>query len=254
MKTILALFLFFGSSALAANSLEDVARIRALVNREAARNGPNCWNAALYSRGLVEGIRHVDGHEFTAWLSSPLCEEVSAEQATAGDVVALRRFTTDGRLVKGPYGAEIHGFLLGDDGIGFTKNGTNAKDIYQFQDTREIFRLYQSINQKDCRLIGFPKEACQLRAQYFRCDPSRLEWSEHLQDLERKISALERQLHGFYLNSSLTREDQDSFRTTFPPQVKVLQEELSALEALDIPAWQWQLLDARLLNAGVFLF
>ncbi|HRO68568.1 MAG TPA: hypothetical protein PL182_13435, partial [Pseudobdellovibrionaceae bacterium] len=223
-------------------------------NREAARNGPNCWNAALYSRGLVGGIRHVDGYEFTAWLSSPLCKEVPAEQAAGGDIVALRRVTLDGRLVKGPYGAEVHGFLLGSDGIGFTKNGTNAKDIYQLQDAASIFQIYQSVNKRDCRLLGLPKEACQLRAQYFRCQASPPVWSENLRGFEEKISALEKRLHEFYFDASLTREDQNAFRTSVSAQLRTLQKELSAVNASEAPAWQVELLDARLASAGVFLF
>ncbi|MBX3040366.1 MAG: hypothetical protein KF789_06615 [Bdellovibrionaceae bacterium] len=254
MKSLFPLILLFSLNLHAANDLEQVARVQALVERrEAVLNGPNCWNAALYSRGLVEGVRHVDGPEFTAWLSSPLCTEVPEDQATSGDVVALRRVTREGKLVKGPYGAEIHGYLLGSDGWGFTKNGTNRKDSYHFEESASIIRLYQTSNLKECRMLGIPKEACHLKAQYFRCDPAALSWDDSLTALVSKLSTLEQRLHAFYFDETRTSEERSAFKQAMSLEIRGLRNEFT-LVGEKAPAWQLELIDGRLASAAVFLF
>jgi hypothetical protein len=142
-------------------------RVAPLVGKFAALNGPNCWDGALLAAGLVSGVRHVDYDEFSAWLSSPLCEEVEEKSARAGDIVALRRARLDGRLVPFPYTAEIHGYYLVAPGLAFTKNGTMKTDGYQLQDTASIHANYERVNKKDCRMLGLPKELCAMKAQYF---------------------------------------------------------------------------------------
>lgn len=172
--------------------------ILSLLGTGPALRGPNCWNAALLSAGLVNGVHHVGADEFTFYLEGPLCHEVPFDQSLPGDIVAFRRATRDGRLVNGPYGYEIHGFTLAGGGMAFTKNGTATGDRYQIQSLESLRQDYEKTNRRECRQLGLPAEACHLKIQTFRCGPGPAEIPVPLREIEEGILALERDLHEFY--------------------------------------------------------
>jgi hypothetical protein len=248
---MISLLLFFTSVVSAEPALPP--RAQELVGKYASFSGPNCWDSALYSAGLVTGIRHVDFSEFTAWLESPLCEEVGEKSAAAGDIVALRRARSDGRLVEFPYSAEIHGYLLLAPGMAFTKNGTSSGDGYQVQDTASLHANYEAVNRKDCRILGLPKELCGLKAQYFRCSPvSSLANSEPLKAIETRLVELESELHRLY-TGELRPSSPEEEKARIKLAVDSLTEQLNAAAA-DDHGWQTELLRLRLVSARIFQF
>lgn len=228
-------------------------RAEKLVGTYSSLHGPNCWNSALYSAGLVSGIRHVDFSEFTAWLDSPLCEEVEEKAAVAGDIVALRRARGDGRLVDFPYTAEIHGYLLVAPGLAFTKNGTGKGDGYQVQDIPSLRLNYETVNKQDCRVLGLPKELCRLKAQYFRCSPApSLALSAPLKAVEAGLAELEEELHRLY-TGKVTPPSLEAEKARIKQKVDFLSVQLDAAAA-DDHSWQTELLRLRLASARIVQF
>lgn len=246
------LFLFlFASAAEADSALPE--RAQQLVGKFAALNGPNCWNSALYGAGLVSGIRHVDYEEFTAWLESPLCREISEKEASSGEIVALRRMRSDGRLMAFPYTAEIHGYLLLAPGLAFTKNGTMKGDGFEIQDTASLHAKYETANRRDCRMLGLPKELCLMKAQYFRCAPdSTVSPPAHLKAIEAKVESLEAELHRLY-TGKFTPASLEEEKARLKQAVDSLQAELDAAAA-EKPDWQTELLRLRLVSARILQF
>lgn len=228
-------------------------RAQELLGKFAVLGGPNCWNSALYSAGLVSGVRHVDYEEFSAWLDSPQCAEVSAESATGGEIVALRRARADGRLVNFPYTAEIHGYFLLAPGSGFTKNGTSAAEGYQIQDTASLHAKYESVNKKDCRMLGLPKELCGMKAQYFRCFPSSAKsLPANLIAIEQKVKAFEAELHRLYTGESAVASlESEKARIKQAVDALVIELDAAAAEQSD---WQTEMLRLRLVSARIFQF
>ena len=131
------------------------------------KNGPNCWNTSLYLSGLTEGLRYVSGEEFRATIDSPLCIEVEIPQL--GDVVALRRTDLEGRPLKHAMHSEIHAYTYFDVEKGLTKNGQHVLNKYEEKSHGSIFQKYKNLSRKDCRIYGIPKEYCNLRSKYYRC-------------------------------------------------------------------------------------
>lgn len=227
-------------------------RAQAMVGKFATLSGPNCWNSALYATGLVRGIRHVDYAEFTAWLASPLCEEVEEKAAVGGEIVALRRVRGDGRLVDFPYTAEIHGYLLLAPGTAFTKNGIGKGDGYEILSTEAIRVQYESTNRQECRILGLPKELCQMKAQYFRCSPdARSASPAGLKAIEEKVDAFEADLHRFYTENPPASLDEE--RSRIKQRADALEAELDAAAATD-SGWQIELLRLRLVSDRIVQF
>lgn len=247
----LLVILLFTSSLRAAPELPP--RAQALNGKFAVLHGPNCWNSALYSVGVVSGVRHVDYAEFTSWLESPFCQEVEEKSAAAGDIVALRRARSDGRLVTMPYSAEVHGYLLAAPGLAFTKNGTSKGDGYQLQDTASLHANYETVNRRECRILGVPREFCGMKAQYFRCSPVlSLGLPGSLKAIEEDLVKLEGELHRLYMGE-LPLDSLDADKARIKLKVDSLSSKLDAAAA-DDDTWQIELLRRRLVSARTVLF
>lgn len=169
----LFIFLILGSLPLHAEvAVEDSilqGRIDFLNGKSAKINGPNCWNAATYVAGLSRGIHHTVGSEFAFLLESPLCQNVPLENMQKGDIVALRRFDSKGRLLPWAMLSEVHGYTYLGNGMGFTKNGVEMSAPYQMQSRADILDFYKSSERRNCKINGLDFKNCNLRETAYRC-------------------------------------------------------------------------------------
>jgi len=238
------------------------ARAREILDSRTALPGPNCWNSALYGAGLVNGLRHVTGDEFTAWISSPLCREVPEAEAAGGDIVAFRRSTIEGKLVDGPYGSEIHAFLLVSPNEAFTKNGAVATYEFRLQDLVSLREQYEKANRSECRMLDFPRSHCALKAQYFRCESSAVSVPEALFSVTLATAALEARLHRLYTGVGGEAADPaklENAKVEIRARVSVIEQELAkAVSGGGLEGsgheWKAEVLRQRLRSAGAFTF
>ena len=80
----------------------------------AAADGPNCFNTALVSSGLVPVFRHSTAQEINFWITSPLCRAVkSGEPRMPGDLI----------YIHGKGTGAIHAMTYISPTLVFSKNG-----------------------------------------------------------------------------------------------------------------------------------
>lgn len=144
-------------------------KLEFLNGKNAKSSGPNCWNSATYLAGISEGLHHTYGSEFAFLLGSPLCKNIPLEQMQKGDIVALRRFDRNGKLLPAAFLSEVHGYTYLGDGKGLSKNGVDASAPYVMQDTKDILQFYKSSEYKNCKINGLERQDCNLKETAYRC-------------------------------------------------------------------------------------
>ena len=158
MKT--AIFFMFLLAAIPAWSFED--RLLELVGLRASSSvGPNCWNLALYSTGLVSSLRNVDESEFKSLLESPLCRKLAArEPVRRGDIGAIRENDPKGDI-------EVHGFAYINEDQVFTKNGDDSRSAVEVMRFADLMRVSLYDVESECRFGKL--ESCVRFIDRYRC-------------------------------------------------------------------------------------
>ncbi|MBC7396776.1 MAG: hypothetical protein H7333_04965 [Bdellovibrionales bacterium] len=140
-------------------------------------DGPNCWNTALVSAGILPHLRGTEADEFKYWMSSPLCTELKAgEKPEAGDVMAIRS----------SYGStEEHAFIYGTEELSFSKKTFEAAEPYRMLSTDEIYGRPFNVK-RECRALG--RTDCETQVHAFRC----INMKQYLSDkaLNARVSSL----------------------------------------------------------------
>lgn len=123
-------------------------------------SGPNCWNTALISSGVLSSQRYTTPEEMKFWMSSPLCKKrESPDKPRPGDIVAIRGGA-------GSYSVDLHGFVYISDELSFGKNGPEINDPYEFKKTSEVFKVNQI--PKECQTSRHSD--CLKWAEYYQCE------------------------------------------------------------------------------------
>ncbi len=141
-----------------------------LFKKAPARNGPNCWNTALYSKNLLRSIRFTSADEFNFWLNSPYCRPLQENEANLpGDIIAIRTYEFDPVLNK--YTSEIsevHGFTNVSELLSFSKDTSRKDDLYDLATKADVFARFR-LDKKECQQIIGEDKGCSIWANYFRC-------------------------------------------------------------------------------------
>ncbi len=188
-------------------------KIKKLQGRSAALDGPNCWNASTYLAGISKGIHHTVGSEFANVLESPLCTQISREEAQAGDIVALRRVNRKGKVLPAAFASEVHGYTHLNSGIGFTKNGVMPQAPYEVQSSEHIFNKYRSADGRECKKLGFERQDCRLVEMVYRCQTlesymnARGGLNVFEEDIQLALDKAEKNLEEHFLNGKQLNPD-----------------------------------------------
>lgn len=235
---------------------------RALKNKKSALSGPNCWNSALYLSRLTSGIHHTTDTEFRYIIESPLCQKV--EIPKSGDVIALRRVGSSGRILRGPLFSEVHGYTYLNTDRALSKNGTDASVGYDVLANDEVLKYYQRTDKRSCKINGIPREHCNLVREYYRCDSLESFLLKHPwptnahRTFYEKLTRLEQEVGKRYLDDQ-SREDAKAFKQFIQNEVGALRVELEQLSAQELTlsregVFLMELMDMRLESLRVTQF
>jgi hypothetical protein len=131
--------------------------VRRVHDTRARRWGPNCWNTALVSAGILSAPGFASPEEMSFWMASPLCRPLHAAEAPRpGDIAAIRD----------EKGAEVHGFVYVSDELAFSKNYLTAASPYALQSPADVFGEYPV--PALCRTSG-GSAGCPAYIDLFRC-------------------------------------------------------------------------------------
>jgi hypothetical protein len=98
--------------------------------------GPNCWNYALYSAGLVDSIRNVDDTEFHFLIESPLCQKLSGEATYWPGQIGVIRDQESYSHIK-----ENHAFVYLTPNKILTKNGPFRESVYELTSLQKLLQI-----------------------------------------------------------------------------------------------------------------
>ncbi len=202
-------------------------RAKKIEGKKTVLSGPNCWNSALYMSGVNKGIHHTTGEEFRFLIESPLCKRVESPQL--GDVIALRRVSKSGSILRGALFSEVHAYTYLESDQVLSKNGTDADVAYEKTNLEEVFNFYQRADKRACKISGIPREHCNLIKEYYRCHSLAESFEDPaVQTLYQKVVALEERVgEGYFLEESRVRAQ--AFKSDIQNSVDQLQEELASL-------------------------
>ncbi|MNL11417.1 hypothetical protein D3C87_1322520 [compost metagenome] len=195
-----------GLSSLSDRASQVQSRLEFLVNKKSTVEGPNCWNQATFVAGISKGLHHTSFNEFGFILDSPLCKQVTMEQAELGDIVAFRRFDRSGRLLVASFLSEIHGYSYVDSKMGFTKNGVMVEARYEMMSHEAIYQFYRKSEYNNCKMFGFDRGDCNMKALVYRCQTiesflsAKNELSLQERELLAQIGQLELQMQQMVLS------------------------------------------------------
>lgn len=190
-------------------------------------DGPNCWNASLFSGKLLPDLRYTTETEIGFYLSSPLCKKLDPDELPLpGDIIAIRS-----RAEKGEQ--EKHAFVYLTDQLSFSKDGASKLNPYAFQSAEQVFNIYGV--PPECRRSASRSESkCGTFAEYFNC----ITMDDYLNRARKNISADYRQVEA-ELSSVECEVTRDTFLGRPPKHGYLLPEPLerskSRIEALIAP-------------------
>lgn len=144
-----------------------------LLGQRSQSPGPNCWNSTLVLSGIASGVHYTTDDDFRHIIESPLCRPMSLDNTQKGDIIALRRFDAQGKILPLSFLSEVHGYLDLGDGTGFTKNGHSVQAPYEIQRKSDILNFYKSQEFKNCKILGLDKKDCILKETAYRCQSLR---------------------------------------------------------------------------------
>jgi hypothetical protein len=159
--------------------------IRALTGMRANCDGPNCFNAAFVTSGVLDRIRHVGSDETSALLESSRCSEVPIGDTPApGDLIVIR----EGKQL-------IHGFTFISPELVFSKANLSAKSAYEFASLDSVLADFNV----PARCRGIPAHAAEQldcartkRSSFFRCrEDSRPRDSASFSAWRKSINSME---------------------------------------------------------------
>lgn len=209
-------------------------RLDFLINKKSLVEGPNCWNQATFVAGISKGLHHTSFNEFGFILDSPLCKQVTMEQAQLGDIVAFRRFDRSGRLLVASFLSEVHGYSYVDSKMGFTKNGVMVEAPYQMMSHEDIYRFYRKSEYNNCKMFGFDRGDCNMKTLVYRCQDiesflsAKNELSSQERELLAQIGQLELQMQQMVLSGEPLAADQDNGLAELNKRIDLLESAGSA--------------------------
>lgn len=215
------------------------ARLEFLKNKKSLVEGPNCWNEATYIAGISKGIHHTTGSEFAFIVDSPLCTRISKENAEVGDIVALRRFDRNNKLITVSLFSEVHGYTFLDATTGFTKKGTMASAPYEVMSHEDIFQFYKKSEYRSCKRLGLDRADCNLKPVVYRCQnfegllSKTVELSLQEGGLLSQISALEVSLQNVVLDGAALPFDKDKAIDYLKKRLETLEAQGSSSELVE---------------------
>jgi hypothetical protein len=134
--------------------------------------GANCWNFALASAGLAQGLRYTSAEEISALLESPLCSPVRTGKPQTGDLVVMR----DQSKIEGGHDqahdnlmGELHAYVYLTPQLGLTKNGYRHSQPYTVMGHDNLHQAY-GLAPEECRLTSTPTpKGCKTWSTVYRC-------------------------------------------------------------------------------------
>lgn len=101
-----------------------------------SRNGPNCWNLALYFNNISFSLHETLPQEFKFIIESPLAKVLTPlERLQPGDVLVFRNGTE-----------EVHAAVFLSPDLVLTKNGTDEARPYRIMDLNEMSAQYLNVH------------------------------------------------------------------------------------------------------------
>lgn len=207
-------------------------------NVELVKNGPNSWNSSLVSAGILSNHRYTQKSEMSFWMSSPLCRERAANEASQpGDIIAIRNSK----------GEEIHGFTHLTKDLSYTKNGFRAGTTYQLSPPDEIYKKYAV--GPGCQKINKSPSAgqnCPFYANVFRCD-SMDEYLEknpmHSKDLRenwKELDKLDCALSGMMFKDTFTADQSIILETAISSVLALAEEQIASTKVSAEDKFLWK--------------
>lgn len=225
-------------------------RQRLLEGKKTLLNGPNCWNTATYLAGISAGTRYTTETEFRSLMDSPLCKQVPASETRRGDIIALRRYDSTGKILSAPFMSEVHGYTDLGDGTGFTKNGQKSSDGYEIQEKSKVFAAYKAHEFKNCKILGLDRKDCVMKEVAYRCQSLSEFFDGKLNVFERELLletlALEKELGDHYMKGKTIEGDKTK-------RIEGLEKQLDLLRQQGSEKAFVHLLTYRLISLGSVL-
>ena len=110
--------------------------VRQLHGLTSEAPGPNCWNMALVTAGLLPSLRESSSEEWRHTLDSPLCRELgSNEKVEAGDLGSIETRARDSV-------GEVHGFTYLTETLVFDKRGIALRAPYLLESVESMLKSY----------------------------------------------------------------------------------------------------------------
>ena len=137
MKTLATFvgFLFISLTAFSSLVFADLKAGLSFVGKSSKTTGPNCWNYALYSAGLVHSLRNVEADEFDFFIHSKLCQLIDdSKPVVAGQIGAIQDIV-QGKPIQN------HAFIFLSRNEILTKNGPYIQAPYQRSTLSELFQI-----------------------------------------------------------------------------------------------------------------
>lgn len=101
-----------------------------------SRNGPNCWNLALYFNNISFSLHETLPQEFKFIIDSPLAKQITpVERLQPGDVLVFRNGNE-----------EVHAAVFLSPDLVATKNGTDETRPYRIMDLNEMAAQYLNVH------------------------------------------------------------------------------------------------------------
>lgn len=162
--------------------------------------GPNCYNNALKSAGLISSFRHSSDDEFQLYMASPLCRKLSREEShQVGDIGTVNVFVNGA-----PY--PEHAFYLVSPDEASSKNGRYWLSPYVVASEKSILDLYEVPSTQECRKnSGVKNTGCTKFTEYFRCSDLQAYLKQRqipswYPEASARLSALEAELESHLLH------------------------------------------------------
>ncbi len=136
------------------------------------KHGPNCYNSALTSAGVLNHLRYVSPEEFGHILKSPVCREVSTQEVQPGD---LRVYFYQAPGVQWFERILIHANVYLSPELSLNKMTMYLTSQAEIQKESEVRKNYQYLAEsrvltnREQRSFQCTGESCQTETKFYRC-------------------------------------------------------------------------------------
>lgn len=138
--------------------------IQKILNAPIALEGPNCFNTALLTNGIVENIRFVSTLEFEYYLKNNCTPLKDISEMQAGDIVV----EIDLPEIDFVNGATFHAFVYLSDDKAIGKLSRSVRDQPKIEAFEEAFS-YSKVSHLLTQYTEAEKEIVDIPARPFRC-------------------------------------------------------------------------------------